>query len=83
MKSYPNQGMQGTARLWTLRSKFNTVLEMVSDLDIHLFKLHGVLEEFAIKISDDFKSKTFNDQSLQTKTSVGSSASVMVLRDSE
>ena len=61
MKSYPNQGMQGTARLWTLRSKFNTVLEMVSDLDIYLFKLDDVLEEFAIETSNDFKFKTLND----------------------
>ena len=56
---------------------------MSSDLDIHLFKLDGVLEGFAIETSSNFKSKTLNDQSSQTETNVGSSASVVVLRESE
>ena len=56
---------------------------MVSDSDIHLFKLDCVLKGFATETSKDFKSKTLNDQSSQSETNVGSSASVVVLRDGE
>ena len=44
---------------------------MVSDSDIHLFKLDGVLEEFVIETSNNFKSKTLNDKSSQAETYVG------------
>ena len=47
---------------WTLRSKFNAILELVSDSDIHLSKLDSMLKGFAIGTSNDFKSKTFNGQ---------------------
>ena len=56
---------------------------MISDLDIHLSKLDAVLERFATETSNDFKYKTLNDQSLQFETNVGSSGSVLVLRDGE
>ena len=56
---------------------------MVSNSDVHLFKLDGMLERFAIEISNDFKSKTLNDQSSQTETNVDFNSSVMVLRDGE
>ena len=56
---------------------------MVSDSDIHLSKLNNVLEGFAIETSNGFKSKILNDQSSQTKTNIGYSASVVVLRDGE
>jgi len=68
LKSFPNQGTRGTAILWTLRSKFNAILEIVSDSDIHLSKLDGVLKKFAVETSNDFKSKTLNDQSSQIET---------------
>jgi len=75
--------MRGTARLWTLRSKFYTIIETVSDSDIHLFKLDGLLEIFALEISNEFKSKTLNDQSSQSKSNVGSTFSVVIFRDDE
>ena len=53
MKSCPNQGMRGTTRSWILQFNFNAILEMISDLDIHLSKLDGVLEGFAIETSND------------------------------
>ena len=62
--------MRGTARLWTLRSIFYATLKMMSDSDIHLSKLDDVLKRFAIETSNDFKNKTLNDQSSQTKTNV-------------
>ena len=31
IRPFPNQGNRGTARLWTLRSKFNVILEMIAD----------------------------------------------------
>jgi len=43
IKPFSNQGTRGTARLWTLRSKFNAILEIVSDSDIHISKLDVVL----------------------------------------
>ena len=55
---------------------------MVPDLNIHLFKLDGMLEGFTIEIKD-FKFKTMNVQSLQSESNVGSSASVVVFRDGE
>jgi len=48
--------------LWILRSKFNVIIEMIFDSDIHLSKLDGVLERSAVKTNIDFKSKTLNDQ---------------------
>ena len=42
-----------------------------------------MLERFALETSNDFKFKTLNDQSLQTKTNVGSSSSVVALRGGE
>ena len=59
-----NTYLRGIIRLWSLRSKFNAILEMVSDSDIHLSKLDGVLEGFAIETKKDFKFKTVNVQSL-------------------
>jgi len=56
---------------------------MISDSDIHLSKLDGVLERFAIETNNDFKFKTENDQSSQSETNFGSSALVVVLRDGE
>ena len=56
---------------------------MMSDSNIHRLKLVAVLERFATKISNDFKSRTLNDQSTQSETNVGSSGSVVVLRDGE
>ena len=56
---------------------------MVSDSNIHLSKLDSVLKGFVIETSKDFKSKTLNDQSSHSKTNLGSSASVVVLRDGE
>ena len=61
MNSCPIQDMRETVRLWTLRSKFYAIREIVSDSDIYLSKLDGALEGFAIETSNDFKSKIFND----------------------
>ena len=83
MKSCPNQGMRETVRLWTLRSKFNAILEMVSDSDIYLFKLDDVLEGFAIETNKNFKFRTLDDQSSQIGTNIGSSTSVVLLGDGE
>ena len=78
-----NQDTRGTARLWTLRSKFNTIIEMVSNSDIHLSKLDAVLERFVAEISNECKSRTVNDQSSQFETNVGFGGLVVVLRDGE
>ena len=53
-----------------LRTKFNTILKMVSDSDIHLSKLDAVLERFIAETSNEFKSRTINDQSSQSETNV-------------
>ena len=83
IKPFPNQSTQGTAILWTLRIKFNAILEMVSDSDIYLSKLDAILERFAAETSNDFKSRTLNDQLTKSETNVGSSGSVVELRDGE
>ena len=75
--------MKWTARLWTLDSKFNAILEMVADSDIHLSKLDIVLERFADEISNEYIVRSVNYQSSQFKTNIGSSGSVVVLRDGE
>ena len=79
IRPFPNQGTRGTARLWTLRSKFNTIFEMVSDSDIQLLKLDAVLEIFAVKTSNECKFRTVNDQSLQSEINISSSESVVIL----
>ena len=83
IRPFPIQGTRGTARLWTLRSKFNAILEMVADSDLHLSKLDAVLERFAEETSNEYKIRSVNYQSSQSKTSIGSSGSVVILRDSE
>ena len=55
---------------------------MILDSDIYLFKLDGMLEGFTIE-TKDFKFKTVNVQSSQSESNVGSSATVVVLRDDE
>ena len=55
---------------------------MISDSDIHLFKLNDMLKGFTIE-TKDFKSKTLNVQLSQNESNARSSASVVVLRDSE
>ena len=67
MNMCQNQGntdLREIIRLWSLRSKFNAILEMISDSDIHLSKLDDMLEGFTIEIKKNFKSKTVNVQSL-------------------
>ena len=59
------------------------LIQMVSDSDSHLLKLDAVLEKFAAEISNECKSKAVNDQSSQSETNIGSSGSVVVLRDGE
>ena len=81
IRHFLNQGTRGTARLWIMRTKFNAILEMVSDSDIHLSKLDAVLERFVIETSNDFKFRTLNDQSSQSETNVGSIESFVILRD--
>jgi len=83
IRPFPIQGTRGTARLWILHSKFNAILEMVADSDIHLSKLDVVLERFAEDTSNEYKVRSVNYQSSQSKTNIGSSESVVVLRDSE
>ena len=56
---------------------------MISDSDIHLSNLDGVLEGFTIETSMDFKSKILNNLSSQSEINVGSNASVGVLRNGE
>ena len=49
---YQNQGntdLSEIIRLWSLQFKYNAILEMLSDSDIHFFKLDGLLEGFTIK----------------------------------
>ena len=60
-------------------TKFNAILEMVSDSDIYLSKLDAVLERFAVETSNEFKFRTVNDQSSQSEINVGSSGSVVIL----
>ena len=49
IRPFPNQGTRGTARLWILRSKFNAILEMVADSDIHLPKLDAFWKDLLQK----------------------------------
>ena len=56
---------------------------MVSDSDIHLLKLDATLERFAAETSNECKSRAVNDQSSQSETNIGSSRSVVVLRDGD
>ena len=58
--------LRGIIRLWSPWSKFDAILEMVSDSEIHLFKLDDMLECFTIE-TKDFKSKTVNVQSSQSE----------------
>ena len=83
IRPFPSQGTPGTARLWTLRSKFNAILEMAADSDIHLSKSDAVLERFAEETSNEYKATSGHYQSSQSKTNIGSSRSVVVLRDGE
>jgi len=83
IRPFPSLGTLGTAILWTLRSKFNAILEIVADSDIHLLKLDAVLERFAEETSSEYKSMSTNYQSSQSKTNIGSSGSVVVLRDGQ
>ena len=69
--------------LWSLLSKFNEILEMVSDSDIHLSKMDGMLEGFTIETEKKVRTKTVHIKSLQSENNVRSSASVMVLRYGE
>ena len=57
-----------------IRSKFNAILEMVADSDIHLSKLDAVLKKFA----NEYKARSVNYQSSKSKTNIGSSGSVVV-----
>jgi len=50
---------------------------------IHLSKLDGVLEGFAIETKKDFKFKTLNIQSPQSESNIVPSDSVVVSRDGE
>ena len=79
IRPFPNQVTRGTASLWILRSKFNAILEMVSDSDIYLLNLDAVLERFAVETSNKYKFRTVNDQSSQSETNVGSNGSVVIL----
>ena len=79
IRSFPIQGTRGTARLWTLRSKFIVILEMVADSDIHLSKLDAILERFAVETSNEYKSRSVNYQSSQSETNISFSGSVVVL----
>ena len=83
IRPFPNQGTRGTTRLWTLHSKFNAILEMVADSDIHLSKLDTFLEKFAAETSNEYKSRSVYSQSSQTKINIGSSGSIVVLRYGE
>ena len=83
IRPFLNEGTRGTARLWIMRSKFNAILEMVSDSDIYLLKLDAKLERFAAETGNECKSRTINDQSSQSETNICSSRSVVVLRDGE
>jgi len=56
---------------------------MVFDSDIHLSKLDAVLERFVAETSNEFIFRTVNDQSSQSEINVGSSGSVVILRDGE
>ena len=56
---------------------------MVADSDIHLSKLDAVLERFAEETTSEYKAMSVNYQSSQSKTTIGSSGSVVVLRDGE
>ena len=56
---------------------------MVADSDIHLSKLDAVLERFAEETSNEYKAWSVNYQSSQSKTNIGSSGSVVILRDGE
>ena len=55
----------------------------MADSVIYLSKLDTVLKRFNAETSNDLKSKTLNDQSSQSKTNVGSTSSVVILRDGE
>ena len=77
-RHFPNQGTRGTARLWTLRSKFNTILEMVSDSDIHLSKLDAVLKRFVAETSNNENFRIVNDQSSQFETNIRSSGTLVL-----
>ena len=83
IRPFSIQGTRGTARLWILRSKFNAILEMVVASDIHLSKLDAVLDRFAEETSNEYKATSVNYQISQFKTNIGSSGSVVVLRDGE
>ena len=83
IRPFPNQGTRGMARLWTLHSKFNAIPEMVADSDIHLSKLDAVLERFAAETSNKYKSRSVYSQLSQSKTNIGSSVSVVILRYGE
>ena len=83
IRPFSIQGTRGTARLWTLCSKFNAILEMVADSDLHLSKLDAVLKRFADETSNEYKVRSVNYQSSQSKTNIGSSESVVVLRGGE
>ena len=69
--------------MWTLRSKFNAIIEMMIDSDLHLSKLDVVLERFTEETSNEYKDREVNYQSSQSKTNIGSSGSVVILRDGE
>ena len=77
-----NTNLRKIIILWSLLSKFNEILEMVSDSDIHLSKMDGMLEGFTIE-TKDFKSKIVNVQSSQSESNVGSNVLVMILREGE
>ena len=70
IRPFSNQGTWGMARLWTLRSKFNAILNKYVS-DIHLSKLDVVLERFAVETSNECKFRTVNDQSSQSETNIG------------
>jgi len=56
---------------------------MMIDSDIHLSKLDAVSEKFAEEISNEYKVRSVNYYSSQSKTNIGSSGFVIVLRDGE
>ena len=83
IRPFPNQGTRGAARLWTLCSKFNAIVEIVADSDIHISKLDAFLKRFATEISNEYKSRSVYSQTSQFETNIGSSRSVVVLRYGE
>ena len=55
----------------------------MADSDIHLSKLDAILERFTAEANNEYKSRSVNYKSSQSETNIGSSRSVVVLRDGE